>query len=280
MLASSSLRGMRERLLSTFSSLKELHLHGGVNESFVDTSDDENVFEIAQAVAIHLYSRLHGEGAEFVGYGELRGARAYKYEILEQHRQTMGWQSIYPDDKVLTFGQQDDNAMPEMMTLDPVFGQYGAGVKTNQDAVAIAFNLAELRKSIWEFDKHLWIRSNVDKFVKKIHYRPFDIRTIFLHEQVVASRSLPTFIHMFDGDNIGLFGSSSWTSPQRFSVGVSRMIIEMKTGTHDRGTTFFPLYLRSESRDQQGDRRHNFSPTFIREWSYATSLGIEDGPDS
>jgi hypothetical protein len=53
-LASHSLRGVRENLMTTFSQLLEINLHGGVNELLDEGGSDENVFDIAQAVAIHI----------------------------------------------------------------------------------------------------------------------------------------------------------------------------------------------------------------------------------
>ncbi len=106
---------------------------------------------------------------------------------------------------------------------------------------------------------------------EKIHsllYRPFDVRRIFFDEDAVASRSLPTMKHVLAGPNIGFVCSSTWTTPDRFSVGVSRLMVEMKTGTHDRGTTFFPLYRYEGRKDE---KLHNLSPKFVKEWCDTTS---------
>ena len=83
--------------------------------------------------------------------------------------------------------------------------------------------------------------------------------------------------HMLDGSNIGIFASSSWTTPQRFSVGVSKMLVEMKTGTHDRGTTFFPLYVMAdEDVGNSQIKKHNLSTAFTRAWLQTTGLQIGD----
>ena len=276
MLSSPSLRGMREQLMRTFSAITELHLHGGVNESFVDALGDENVFEIAQAVAIHLLSRSGGNPNHIL-YGEIRGTRDQKYELLHSGSiVNFAYAEIVPDKKTCAFNLQDKDVMPETMTLDSVFRQYGAGVKTNRDATAIGFDKRALGKSISEFDRALWSDSLAKLPLFPIGYRPFDTRVIFYHQDVVASRSLPTMTHMLDGENIGILAASNWTSPQRFSVSVSKTMIEMKACTHDRGTTFFPLYLMKNAKNLNvnSSNEHNFSSTFIRTWKHSTGFSI------
>lgn len=278
MLSSPSLRGMREHLMKTFTQLYELHLHGGVNESFIDAPVDENVFEIAQAVSIHLYSRIGEFGAKKVFFGDLWGNRKQKYELLYRSCSSdLTWLEVVPDARTCAFGIQDDNGLSELTTLNDAFRQYGAGIKTNRDAIAIAFDERELKKNIRSFTGSVWSESDISKFIQPIKYRPFDDREIFFHEEIVASRSLPTMFHMLDGSNIGIFASSSWTTPQRFSVGVSKMLVEMKTGTHDRGTTFFPLYVMADEYVGNSQiKKHNFSTAFTRAWLQTTGSQIGD----
>lgn len=79
MLASASLRGMREHLLREFAVLHELHLHGGLNEIAQESHEDQNVFDIAQAVGIHNYVRRPSDRRGLVYFSELWGPRAEKY---------------------------------------------------------------------------------------------------------------------------------------------------------------------------------------------------------
>lgn len=276
MLSSPSLRGMRQQLMQTFTHMAELNLHGGVNESFIDAPVDENVFQIAQAVAIHLYSRKDNSGAKDVLFGDLWGSREQKYEFLRHNSMSnFNWQKISPDVKTCAFGVQDDIEMSGLMTLNNVFLQYGAGVKTSRDGIAIAFDELTLESNIKLISEAAWPKSQPEMFVKPIKYRPFDDRVIFFQEDFVASRSLPTMSHMLDGTNIGIIASSSWTTPKRFSVGVSKMMVEMKTGTHDRGTTFFPLYVLTDKYDGNSlIKAHNFSSRFMRAWLQTTGLKI------
>ena len=76
--------------------------------------------------------------------------------------------------------------------------------------------------------------------------------------------------HIIRGPNIGIIACSTWTSPDRFSVSVSRMMVEMKTGTHDRGTTFFPIYRYESLLGKEIVQTHNFTQEFIDIWCAKT----------
>ena len=79
MLTSTSLRGMREHLTRGFDGLFELNLHGGLNEA--GAIDDDNVFDIAQSVAVHIYVRLTGKGTPEVSYADLFGERSPSIQL-------------------------------------------------------------------------------------------------------------------------------------------------------------------------------------------------------
>lgn len=320
MLASPSLRGMRQSLVEDFDSIHELHLHGGSNRR---NASDENVFDIVQSVAIHVYARTKPGGASVIKYADVYGTRAEKHDALAARTlAARDWQSIAldlencgfvprdvedaegadgdqgaeaaraaravrwagandrVDDQVSVTANANVNAnVNAHRRLDSVFVQYGGGIKTSRDAVVIAFDDESLLESVRAFDARLVTgvasTSVADEkpAAGKIHpllYRPFDVRRIFFDEDLVASRSVPTMRHVLAGPNIGFVCSSSWTTPDRFSVGVSRCMVEMKAGTHDRGTTFFPLYRYEDGAGRESSKRHNFTPEFVREWCDAT----------
>lgn len=271
MLASTSLRGMRENLMRSFSTLYELNLHGGGNEIISGVDNDENVFDIIQAVAIHIYVRSKSSVASEVRYADLLGTRLLKYAALAV-QSVIGteWQRIEPDEENCGFVPQDEGGGERSYRLDAAFVKFGAGIKTNQDAVVIGFNDASLLESVRAFYNELISRKDVQSDIYSILYRPFDVRKIFYHEEVVASRSLPTMKHIISGPNIGLVCSSTWTTPARFSVGVSRNMVEMKTGTHDRGTTFFPLYRYESLLGEDANKVHNFTSEFVKKWCLTT----------
>ena len=271
MLASTSLRGMREHLIENFSGLFELNLHGGGNEIIAGAEDDENVFDIVQSVAIHVYVRSKPRGASEVSYADLLGRRPLKYAALAAQSVTSTeWRRIEPDPENCGFTPQDAAAGEASRRLDSAFVKFGAGIKTNRDAVVIGFDDAALLGTVREFDGKLASGKHAQSNIHSLLYRPFDVRRIFYHEDVVASRSLPTMKHIVAGPNIGLVCSSTWTTPDRFSVGISRCMIEMKTGTHDRGTTFFPLYRYEAMMAGKAEQVHNFTSELVKEWCATT----------
>jgi predicted helicase len=273
MLASTSLRGMREHLTKGFDGLFELNLHGGLNEA--SAIHDENVFDIAQSVAVHIYFRSTGNGTPEVSYADLFGERSAKYSALtSQSASSTEWRLIEPDPKNCSFRPQDAAGGHMMRRLDSAFAKYGAGVKTGQDAVVIGFNDKSLVDALRSFDPLLLADNSYKRLIQPILYRPFDVRKIFYHEDLVASRSLPTMKHITAGTNIGLVGASTLTSPERFSVNVSRLMVEMKTGTHDRGTTFFPLYQYENLLGSKLERMHNLTRDFVNEWVATTKTSF------
>ena len=138
MLASRSLRGMRESLVKQFSSLFELNLHGGVNEFLAREEYDENVFDISQSVAVHVYCRSQFGGSTAVNYADIVGRRESKYAWLESHSVSrVDWNTIRPDYENCSFMLQHLEEDLTICRLNSLFVQYGAGLKTNRDAVAI-----------------------------------------------------------------------------------------------------------------------------------------------
>ena len=282
MLASTSLRGLRENLAGQFNSIFELNLHGGGNE-IIAGAEDENVFDIIQSVAIHVYTKSRPGGSSAVCYADLIGRRAHKYEkLISSSVKDTKWMQIQPDVENAGFTPQDEEGGGSSRRLDSAFVKFGAGIKTNRDAVAIGFDDTSLIETVREFDPKLASETQAQRNIHPLLYRPFDVRRIFYHEDVVTSRSFPTMKHVLAGPNIGFVCSSTWTTPDRFSVGVSRLMVEMKTGTHDRGTTFFPLYRYETLMGEDPEKVHNFTSEFVKEWCATTntrfvSTGRGDG---
>ena len=213
---------------------------------------------------------MYGSSHE-VSYADFSARRLNKYTVLStQTVGTMEWRKIHPDVQNCSFLPQDDVESDAMRRLDSVFLQFGAGLKTNRDAVVIGFDDNSLIEAVRRFDSKLVVDKDYQKEIHSVLYRPFDIRRIFYHRDVVASRSLPTMKHFIAGPNIGFVGSSTWTTPDRFSVSVSHLMVEMKTGTHDRCTTFFPLYRYESLLNAEPNCVHNFIPDFVKEWTETT----------
>ena len=180
------------------------------------------------------------------------------------------WRQIQPNVENCGFTPQDEDIEGITRRLDSAYVKFGAGIKTNRDAVAIGFEDASLLELIREFDGRIASHKHARDNIYSLLYRPFDIRRIFYHKDVIASRSLPTMKHVLAGQNIGFICSSTWTTPTRFSVSISRLMVEMKTGTHDRGTSFFPLYRYEGLLNGDAEKIHNLTPEFVKQWCAST----------
>jgi predicted helicase len=261
-------------MLDTFSHINELHLHGGTNETSDAADGDQNVFDIAQAVAIHLYVMDGTTGNNSISYSEMWGRRESKYELLSiGSADTIPSEIIHPDIDNCTFSPQSELGGIYTIRLGEAFDKYGGGIKTNRDDIAIGFTQVECFNSAQAFLSESANIAN-SSLIENILYRPFDLRYIYYDEKVVKSRSLPTMQHLIGHSNIGLLASSSWTSPERFSVNISDKIVEMKSGTHDRGTTLFPLYRFEHILNGPAHRVSNFTPAFSDRWFSLTGQKI------
>lgn len=280
LLTSRSLRGVREHVLNTFNRLWELHLHGGTNEKFHGNKKDENVFEIEQMVAIHVYARSASVTEAETRFEEFIDSRENKQsKLLKLGLYSEEFQAFEPDGANCSLVPKGRNHEEDLMALDSVFRQFGAGVKTDRDSVVIGFDEETLIEKVREFDPDLYKSAADKRFIKAILYRPSDKRLIFYHPDVVASRSYPTMQHMIDTDNLGVVACGTWVSPTLFSVNVSDCLVEMKSGTHDRGTSFFPIYRRDELMGRVSTSA-NFSDEFISRWETATGtrfIGLGQG---
>ncbi|HIK10148.1 MAG TPA: N-6 DNA methylase [Oscillatoriaceae cyanobacterium M33_DOE_052] len=123
-----------------------------------------------------------------------------------------------------------------------------------------------------------------------ILYRPFDVRYTYYTAQSRGFHCMPRYEvmkHLIAGDNLGLIATRQVTSLKFCHINVSRIIIELKVGSHDRSTQILPLYLYPTDKptlfDHQptnapGGRRPNLAPEFIAEFSGKLGLDfITDG---
>jgi hypothetical protein len=106
-------RGMRQSLMETFDSIYILDLHGNSRsgERSPDGSEDKNVFDIQQGVAIGIFIRGPGnnaEGGANVQHAHLWGSRESKYKSLsEKDVSTTEWTTLSPQSPFYLFAPQD-----------------------------------------------------------------------------------------------------------------------------------------------------------------------------
>lgn len=199
-------RGMRQSLLRSFHQIHVIDLHGSMKrrERAPDGSDDENVFDIQQGVAISLLVKKTGL-ERGVWRGDLWGRRLEKYRALAEA--TLGgfaFSPLAPTKSFYLFAHQEEATRQTYESgwrLPDIFPVNVLGFQTHRDAFAIAFTEAEIRSRLTVFsDPHIadedvaqrfGLRSNRDWSLPdsraaaraglatppiEIAYRPFDDR--------------------------------------------------------------------------------------------------------
>ena len=108
-------RGMRQSLLSTFSEIYILDLHGGSKkkEKTPEGGIDQNVFDIQQGVSIGIFiKRKESSSPAVVRHADLWGMRSDKYEWLLQHSlSTTTWTTLAPQPPFYLFRPQDADGL-------------------------------------------------------------------------------------------------------------------------------------------------------------------------
>lgn len=222
-------RGMRYQLTTGFSQIRILNLHGGKGFVRSAADEDQNVFDIMQSVGIGIFVRsLCSECV--VSYDEYIGRREEKYKrLLSRERGIKVLLAPVAGNQWL-FQPIDTERQPEWnagVSLENVFIEWGAGVKTNRNGLAVGFTKGELRTQIRNFadlsqtdnslEEHYSFQSNYQWDTSKVRkkfsqigfdpvsvtsylFRPFDNRHIYWHSSIVFNMR---------GDKMEVFRSSN-----------------------------------------------------------------------
>jgi predicted helicase len=276
-LSTPTLRGMRDSLLETFTSMWVLDLHGHVAKGEVgpDGAHEENVFDIVQGVSVYLGERTHPKTADgTVLHAECYGPRAKKYAYLQSHdRSASSFSGIAPSPPYYLFVPHDADLTLEWkkyVGLAELFPKNSAGIITARDSLVIAENEVTLAERLERFSRAKGAEDSIyEEFgfseskrfdlraaqselrklksftdpIRRILHRPFDERFIFFDRNVVWSLSRPMADQMADGKNLALVATRQVTRPQFEHAYVSRHMIEIKASSHDRNTQIFPLFI-------------------------------------
>jgi hypothetical protein len=136
-------RGMRQSLMQTFGRLHVLDLHGNAlkKERAPDGTEDKNVFEIRQGVAI--VTGEHGSPHRVVRRGDLWGTSELKFAWLASHSvSNTHWKAIKPTTPFYFFQSVDDKAAEAYNTwpsLSELMPTYSSGVITARDELVLDY---------------------------------------------------------------------------------------------------------------------------------------------
>ncbi|MFQ5851957.1 MAG: type ISP restriction/modification enzyme [Candidatus Binatia bacterium] len=283
-------RGMRQSLMQSFEQIYVLDLHGSSlkKERCPDGSEDKNVFDIRQGVAISLFIKKPGLKRK-VCHAELWGLRDEKYASLEINDiATSEWTVIHPKSPFYLFVPRDEALLDRYQRYSKVteiFPLNGVGMTTARDNFVIDFDKATLLNRIRLFKKSKYEDENLHQFfsipkkkgwsIRKawnmlqefsdgqlancifpVLYRPFDVRWIFYHDSVVWRTVKRIMGHMLRGENLGLIIpkrvelAGGWQHALAINLLVEHVAVSLKTIDY-----LFPLYLYPDS-----DKKDLLSP--------------------
>ena len=306
-------RRMRQSLMDGFDDIYILNLHGNSKkkEKSPDGSEDKNVFDIQQGVAIGIFIKKDKTGKKNYSHADLYGLRQSKYHWLSENDVgSTAWNVLTPRAPFYLFTPQDIKSSKEYENgwrLNDLFLLTSTGVKTHRDHFVFDFEYLPLQKRIMDFRdlllsdieiaQHYELRNTndwkmperrksliSDKMWKngftKCLYRPFDLREYYHHKDAVDRPRHEIMKHLLLGKNLALAATRQVTSLDFTHIICSRHPIEMKTCSHDRGTNIFPLYIYSDGESALFDsaKRPNLSPKFIEDFVVRLKMKfISDG---
>ncbi|MFV2014373.1 MAG: type ISP restriction/modification enzyme, partial [Candidatus Heimdallarchaeota archaeon] len=207
-------RAMRYQLLQFFTNIYILNLHGYYLNNKHDGIKDENIFDIKKGVSINIFVKKQNQkSCEFIHYYEIFGDREKKLDFLQKKSlKTINWSIIKPTPENYFFHKIDQEIYLEylagwkIISKNPkdnvIFNKNSVGLLSAQDKVVIQFDKKSLKELLVDFssksieelkskypdieDNSCWkLESAIkdvkdsgefDKRIKKILYRPFDVR--------------------------------------------------------------------------------------------------------
>ncbi len=269
-------RGMRQQLMSTFTDIYILDLHGNsLRPDYPPAGQrNENVFDIQQGVAIALFVRRPGvDTPAQVHYHERWGTREEKYSFLSSvDLTTTPWQEIRPISPLYMFVPSDSVAEKDYgrgWALDDIMPLHVLGFQSHRDHFAIDFDRQVLRDRVGQLhddkktddelrlayelkdnrDWHLATARRTlqsdsawESHLRLCSYRPFDKRWCFYNIAAMDYPRSELQQHML-GENLSLnttrqTSAATWRHVLVADTPTPAVLLEIKDGS-----SAFPLYL-------------------------------------
>jgi predicted helicase len=272
-------RGMRQQLMREFSDIHVLDLHGNSKkkERALDGSEDKNVFDIQQGVAIQLaVKRAERIGETSISHADIYGVRETKYtQLSHADVSSTAWQPLAPSPPAYLFVPRENNLAAEYekgWKLTDIFPVNSVGIVTARDQLTIGFTPEEIWARVQDFAslpvedarqkydlgkdaqdwKVEWAQEDLKKSGPKrasvvpILYRPFDLRYTYYTGNSMGFICRPraeVMRHMLAGPNIGLVAPrrvetiGPWTHCLVSKGPIEHVAVSLKTID-----SLFPLY--------------------------------------
>ncbi len=311
-------RGMRQSLMKTFDEIYILDLHGNSlkKETPPEGGKDENVFDIRQGVAIALFIRNKTQSTPEIYHADLYGLREEKYDWLERNDfKKENYEKITPQTPYYFLVKKDTEKIQQYLDwrkINDIFPVNSVGIVTSRDQFVISFNKKELKNRMLQFqnlsqqneiiseafnlkDKSNWkikdVRQNVaeiddlEGYIKKILYRPFDSRYIFYHQALIERMRPEVMRHMLE-ENISLCFMRQFSGNIPYSQFlITEFMVDNRTFFFSKGIIQqAPLYLYPDTNEKgllpqfrQTQREPNIPKAILQKLS--TAYGREPAPE-
>jgi hypothetical protein len=265
-------RRMRESLMGTFDEIYVLDLHGNKvrKEKCPDGSEDKNVFDIKQGVAIAIFVRQQGlTGPADVRHAELWGTREAKYSrLLETDVSSTDWTELkpkLPSNYFVPSGSSYETEYKTGISLADIFRLHQNGLKTDRDDLFFDCDRDTLAKRMNTFYSPLGITSPFKEQynirdsssydliarraatsfdagnIRRCLYRPFDGRWLYYFPSLTSRPAWEVMRNMLAGPNRGII-TTRQTRDEFGALATSSLCGHKSLAAFDINT-LFPLYV-------------------------------------
>jgi len=291
-------RGMRQNLMQTFDDIYIFDLHGNSKkkERCPDGSEDKNVFDIQQGVAIGIFiKRTSSKNVPAtVRHADLWGKRELFEKANDENKIVGGkyhwlankdivtttWKNLKTQHPYYLFVPTDSNLTNEYDNLWKIVNcmpEGNMGITSGEDDKLVAFTENELK-----------LRFNSTKYVHSVCYRPFDNRFLWYQPEALARARYNFMQHLLQKDNLALV---TLRRPRNNLIGnffVVNCITDKCIISSLDNAQVLPLYIYPEehtntlfdddnSTHAHDGRKPNLSPKFIED--FAARLKMKFIPD-
>ncbi len=273
-------RGLRRSLLTDFSDVKILDLHGSGtrSDSNEGAKDDQNVFDILQGVCVVVLSRpIRQKGPVTVARGDLWGRRDKKYALLSSGTlASLVRDDIYPAPDQWYFISRDLTHEADWLSgvsLLDAMPVNGNGLISAKDHFAYSISPEEFQQDLEVFlnpkltdeyvAQHLQINDNSmwslhDGRIRlrrelgnaqlcQVAYRPFDTRHSLFHRDVIFNLRLPVTQHIIEGKNLVLLVTRMTKGDEWRHCFVTRYVSDCAFLSNKTSTNAFAFPLKCKA---------------------------------
>jgi predicted helicase len=268
---------MRHSLLSAFSSIHTLDLHGSTKrqEKGPHGSRDENVFDILPGVAISMFVRRAASREWIVKSNDVWGTREAKIEWLtQQSLACTNWNEVKAKPTYYLLTKRDlsaEDAYGSALPLTEIMPYFATGIQTSRDDFAVSIDRSSLVNRMKRFfdvrvpdetifsemriaDLSFWKPSKVRRSkilddvlacIRPVEFRTFDKRWVVLHDAIVH-RPRGEVMSCLDSKRKGLLVSRQQSTAgfrHAFVVDAAADMFCISNKSRE-GQSVFPLYVR------------------------------------